>query len=60
MDCWYSDILNWWKLNESYYPRLAALAKYYLSIPASSNAVLVLPATQDRLNVRPSVTLNWK
>jgi hypothetical protein len=28
--------LGWWKINEKTYPRMAALAKYYLSIPASS------------------------
>lgn len=35
-DCWYSNVLGWWKVNECNYPRMAALAKYYLSIPASS------------------------
>jgi hypothetical protein len=28
--------LGWWKLNETVYPRVAAIAKFYLSIPASS------------------------
>jgi len=28
--------LLWWKVNEKKYPRLAALEKSYLSIPASS------------------------
>lgn len=29
-------ILQWWKKNEIYYPRLSAFAKKYLPIPASS------------------------
>lgn len=29
-------ILQWWKKNEIYYPRLSVLAKKYLTIPASS------------------------
>jgi hypothetical protein len=23
-DCWYSNVLGWWKVNESNYPRMAA------------------------------------
>ena len=31
-----SDPLAWWKSKDSMYPLLAHLAKYYLSIPATS------------------------
>ncbi len=32
----YSNILKWWSSNEAYFPRMAALARTYLAIPASS------------------------
>ncbi len=32
-----NDPLNWWHINEKRYSVLAVMAKYYLSIPATSS-----------------------
>lgn len=31
-----NNVLEWWKLNEKYFPRLAKLARKFLAIPATS------------------------
>ncbi|CAB4495821.1 unnamed protein product [Rhizophagus irregularis] len=33
------DLLQWWKMNESQYPHLAAMARDYLAIPATSTPI---------------------
>ncbi|CAB5157817.1 unnamed protein product [Rhizophagus irregularis] len=33
------DLLQWWKANESQYPHLAAMARDYLAIPATSTPI---------------------
>jgi hAT family C-terminal dimerisation region len=34
-----TDVLQWWKVNATAYPRLAAMARDYLAIPATSAPV---------------------
>ena len=62
-----SKLLSWWKVNETRLPRLAALAKKYLAIPATKRhcekffqpARFLLQSRQTDLTPSNAVGLNF-
>jgi len=47
------DVLQWWKNNEAYYPRMSKVAREYLAIPSSSVSVERLFSTgRDVVGIR--------
>ena len=53
------DVLSWWKANETFYPKVARLAKQILSIPATTISVDRIFNKTNYLNPKRSVETGY-